>query len=292
MKLILLSALILLSCSKTNIEKLALTFKGSNTSNSIVSDLAKHFNKNSESKIIVTGGGSEEAIKEFISGNLFYLNSSRKLSEDEISKVEQINDKKVREIIIGLDAIAIIVNPKLGVHELNLSQISSIFEGEITNWKELGGPNLNIKIYGRNQKSGTYHFIKDKFAPDGFSNQLIEKQKPKELITAIKNDLAGVSYVDLASISTKEHFPIKGIWAMNIAIDGGESISPFERIAVLNGNYPISRPLYQYLVDFENPVIKSFINYELSNKGQNLMEMSGFFKILPMHVALNKENGF
>jgi phosphate transport system substrate-binding protein len=292
MKLFLFALLFLISCSKKNTEKLALTFKGSNTSNEVVNELAKKYNRTSEKKIFVTGGGSEEAIKDFTSGNLYYLNSSRKLTDEEISKVEEIHDKKVREVIIGLDAIAIIVNPKLGVHELNLAQIGQIFEGKITNWKELGGPNLSIQVYGRKSSSGTCHFIKDKFAPNGFISSLVEKNNAKEIIKTIKTDLAGISYVDLASVTNKNHFPIDGIWALNVTVDDENFISPFERMAVLNGNYPISRPLYQYLVDFEDKVITDFIKFELSEKGQILIEKNGFFKILPMHTSLNKENGF
>jgi phosphate transport system substrate-binding protein len=292
MKFILLCTLFLFCCSKKGIEKLSYTFKGSNTSNEVVSKLAKTFNKESGHKIFVSGGGSEEAIKDFLSGELYYLNSSRKLNDEEIQKAEQIHDKKIKEIIIGLDAIAIIVNPKLGVHELNLTQISSILEGKVTNWKDFGGPNLKINLYGRDEKSGTSHFIKDKFAPNGFATNMNTKQNSCEIIKAINSDLAGFSYVDLASISDKNHFPLKGIWAINILIEGEESVSPFERMAVLNGKYPISRPLYQYLVDLENPKINAFINYELSEEGQNTLEKTGFFKILPMHKALNKENGF
>jgi phosphate transport system substrate-binding protein len=292
MKFSLFIALIFFSCSKKYEDKSSFSFKGSNTSNEVVSEMARCFNSNTGKKIKVMGGGSEQAIKEFISGDLYYLNSSRKLTKNEISKVEALQDKKVKELIIGLDAIAIIVNPKLGVHELSLTQISNIFEGKTRNWQDLGGPNLMIRIYGRNKASGTCHFMKDKFAPNGFGSSIVEKNNSKEIIKAIKSDLAGISYVDLSSISNEEHFPISGIWAMNISIDGEVSVSPFERIAVLSGNYPISRPLYQYVVDFENPVINSFLKYELSPEGQNLMEKYGFFKILPIHESLNRENGF
>ena len=50
--------------------------------------------------------------------------------------------KKIKEVIIGLDAIAIIVNPKLGVHELNLTQIGQIFEGKIKGIDENGKLNI------------------------------------------------------------------------------------------------------------------------------------------------------
>ena len=292
MKFILFTVLFLLSCAKQNAEKLALTFKGSNTSSEVVNMLAKIHNKSKIKKIQVLGGGSEEAINEFISGDLFYLNSSRKLNPEEIQQVERVNDKKVKEVIFALDAIALIVNPKLGVHELNLTQISDILQGKIKNWKELGGPNLEITIYGRKNSSGTCHFIKEKFAPNGFATNIVEKNNSNEIVRAVKSDLSAFSYVDLKSISNKDHFPKRGIWAINIAIEGGNSVSPFERLVVLNGQYPLSRPLYQYIVDFEDPIISDFVRFELSDIGQDLIEREGFFKILPMQKALNKEFGF
>lgn len=282
----------ILTCCKTKEIYSPTYFKGSNTSKDLVSELASHFNKSQELKIKVDGGGSEKAITDFLNGDLLALNSSRKLTQEELSKVEQKHGKEVKEVIIALDAVAIIVNPKLGVHDLTLQQISDILSGKIKNWKELNGPNKDIFIYGRDSLSGTHHFIKDKFIENRFAENFIVQPHARAIVQSIKNDIAGIGYVDLSSITDKNHFPKKGIWAINIIAEGQTAISPFERMKILDGTYPLTRPLYQYLVGVDNQVVNDFIAFELSDNGQLIVEKDGFFPIQAIHKQMNADNGF
>ena len=284
--------LLFVGCTKESFDKQNITFSGSNTSNLIVSKMANEFNKSRNKNIQIVGGGSEKAIEQFLTGDLFCLNTSRRLTSDEIRETEALHGKKVKEVIIGLDVVSIIVNPKIGVNELSISQIKEIFQGLITNWKEIGGPDMPIHVYGRDNSSGTFHFMKQKFAPEGFLKNYRVKSDSKEIVTAIKNDIAGFAYTDIASISSKKHFPILDVWPINISIEGGQAVSPFENLAVLNGLYPLSRPLYQYFVDYNCKDVNEFIQFELSEKGQEIIYQNGFYKLQPFHIQLNRKNGF
>ncbi len=294
MRISLFILLLLVSCGNQAETQKSIRFTGSNTSNEVVKALAAHYNR-SQNKlpIEVEGGGSEKAIRSFLTGDIRYLNSSRRITETEMELAGKNGVNEIREIIIGLDAIALIVNPKLGVHELSIREVAEILEGKIRNWKALGGPDLEIKLYGRNRESGTYHFMKSKFIRQGFSTAMNYKDTPAEIVNAVKKDPAAFAYTDLASIRQNGmHFPSHGIWAINLGIDGAEAVSPFERMAVLEGHYPLTRPLYQYVSGTKNQQVSAFIRFELSAEGQELIEKKGFFPILPIHRQFNSENGF
>ena len=289
---VLVVGLFLFSCGKTSNPDADLTFEGSNTSKNLVELLATNYNSSSKKKIKVKGGGSEKAIESFLHGNIKLLNSSRKLNADEIRTAEKNQGGKVKEIIIALDAVALIVNPKLGVHELSIAQIGQIYSGVITNWKEVGGPDLKIRLLGRDKESGTQHFFKEKFIEENYAPGLIEKEDPAEIVKDVQEHIGAIGYVDLAHISQKEHFPVNSIWPINISIDGQESVSPFERLQVYEGIYPLTRPIFQYIVDDNTPEVKSFIAFELSKDGQKIVETNGFFPLQSIHQQFNKKQGF
>ena len=57
--------------------------------------------------------------------------------------------------------LAVIVNPSNPVSQLTRQQLEAIFRGKITNWKQLGGPDMKIIVYSRETSSGTYEFFKE-----------------------------------------------------------------------------------------------------------------------------------
>ena len=282
----------LTACQKENNEK-DITFVGSNTSHELISIFAEEFNKDHESIAVHSvGGGSERSIEKFLKGELLYLNSSRKLTEEEINSLEKMEGVEVHEVIIGLDALAIIVNPRLCIHELTLQELTQIFEGKITNWSEVGGADWPIQVYGRTPSSGTYSFVKEKFVRSGFARSMVCFENPQDIVRKVKLDVNGIGYVDMASISKKAHLPMDGIWPLSIKIEGAASVSPFQMFEVLNGNYPLTRPLYQYISSKGNSKVKDFIFFELSEKGQKIIEKNGFLPLQAIHKTFNAENGF
>ena len=64
-----------------------------------------------------------------------------------------------KEYIIGRDGIALVVHPSNTVTELTLSQVKDIYQGTITNWKEVGGSDSEIVLVGRDSASGTREFF-------------------------------------------------------------------------------------------------------------------------------------
>jgi phosphate transport system substrate-binding protein len=292
MKKLLIVVIALVACTK-HIPVNHTLFSGSTSSKKVVGKLAQVFNSLNQGAFIeVNGSGSENAIKSFLKGEVNQLNASRRIDAFEIAQAREHGVTNIKEIIIGVDAIGIIVNPRLGVHQLTLFELGQILSGEITNWKEVGGPSLKIRLYTRNNDSGTHHFMKGKFIKTSFRPDRVIKQNAKQIVEAIKQDMHGIGYVDLGSITENGHIPIEGIWAVNLSIDGQEAVSPFESKASRDGVYPLTRPIYQYFQGDIRQEVTKFIQFELSDQGQEIVKSEGFLPLNDMHIHFNQKNGF
>ena len=73
-------------------------------------------------------------------------------------------------------------------------------------------------------------------------------------------------------------------------IEGGRACSPFDAQAVKYGDYPLTRPLYQYVKKDANSTILDFIKFELAAEQQLNLEKHGYFPITPIHQTINKKN--
>ena len=170
-KLGLLPLLLMLACSNPKStednkvtdkkEKKSLIIKGSDTVLPLSQKEAEiYMQKNADANITVVGGGSGVGISALIDGTTDIAMSSTPLKMDEKLKLEE-KKREVTEVIIGNDALAVVVNPKNKVEKLTHEQISDIFTGKITNWKEVGGKDMKIICYSRETSSGTYEYFKE-----------------------------------------------------------------------------------------------------------------------------------
>ncbi|HRQ25160.1 MAG TPA: PstS family phosphate ABC transporter substrate-binding protein, partial [Anaerolineales bacterium] len=109
-------------------------------------------------RISVTGGGSGTGIAALLNGTVDLANASRRIKDEEIATA-QAKGIQPLEHVIARDAIAVIVNANNPVSELTLQQISDIYSGKITNWKELGGEDRPIVKLSRETNSGTHVYF-------------------------------------------------------------------------------------------------------------------------------------
>src|SRR5688572_22353129 len=112
-------------------------------------------------RIQVTGGGSGTGIAALINGTTEICQSSRPIKPEEKESVKANRNAETIEIPVAIDALAVYVNKQNKVDRLNMAQLKDIFQGKITNWKDVGGANANIILYGRENNSGTYVFFKE-----------------------------------------------------------------------------------------------------------------------------------
>ena len=112
-------------------------------------------------QINVTRGGSGPGIAALLDHKADIAQSSRKMNSEELANATA-QGMSIVEVEVALDGIAMLVNPYLYDHnvtELTLDQLKGLYNGSINNWKELGGPDVPVMIYGRNNTSGTFAFF-------------------------------------------------------------------------------------------------------------------------------------
>src|ERR1043166_2135707 len=139
----------------------ALKIKGSDTVLPLAQKEAEvYMKKNSGARVTVTGGGSGVGISALEDNSTDIAMASRKMKLSEKMKVNQAGNN-AKEITVAYDALSVIVHPSNKVSQLTREQLEDIYTGKITNWKDVGGSDMQIIVYGRESSSGTYDFFKE-----------------------------------------------------------------------------------------------------------------------------------
>ncbi|MCG6134744.1 MAG: phosphate ABC transporter substrate-binding protein [Nostoc sp. LLA-1] len=211
--------------------------------------------------------GTNAGLKNLIDGKVLMAASSRPLNSSELQA-------GLVGVPIARDALAVAVginNPYKG--ELTIEQLRGIFQGQITDWSEVGGPKLPIKVINRSRDSGTRTFFQEAvlsgqpFAPDGGNFSTVEQDETTPILRALGND--GISYSTVTQIENQKTVRI-------IPING---ISPTDKIAVENGTYPISRVVYLAVPRKTSPAVKQFADLAKSPPGQQAIQRAGFIPL-------------
>jgi phosphate transport system substrate-binding protein len=286
---LLFAALLLVNC-KTKNEHLTdkITIKGSETELFLIKRFAEAYKaQNNHVDINVTGGGSGAGIEALIRGQVDMANSSRLINEHEMNAFEQANEKWVQSIV-AVDAIAIITNPKLYINSVSLYQLSAIYNGKITNWKQIGGRDMPIHLIGRRPGSGTHDFMKHRLNIAAYSESIMEYEKYEDILNEVKNDSCAIAYISAAFVKQNIPKSVMPVFVMNVFLDNKMDYSPFDEKAIYSGDYALIRPLFQYYkASSANTEMADFIRFELSNQGQSLLKLSGYYPINVYHKQIN-----
>ena len=291
--LVILIAMILCGCAKQGVEQSGIYIKGSDTEVQTVSNLAEaYMAKNPNVSIVVSGGGSGTGIKALINGEIDIADASRLIEPSEVKQIEQKYGTAPLRIVIARDMLTVVVNPSNPVDKLTIEQIAKIFAGEITNWKEVGGNDAPITLYGRQSTSGTYEFflkhVVEKYAGKGYSGTMRNLAGNTQIRDAVSSDPNGIGYIGVGYLNNQ-------VKAVNISVDGKKYYSPLDTKAIEEGKYPISRTLQQYtlpqyLKGEKGNIIKDFLTFEVSEEGQKIVKQSGFYSILKTDREWNQQN--
>ncbi len=163
----------------------------------------------SPSSITIAAHGSATAFTALAENSCDIGMASRKIKSDEAAKLKSLGDMSsvLNEHILGLDGIAVIVNAANPANQLDKDKIMRIFTGEITDWSQVGAYKGAIKVYARNDNSGTYDTFKSLVLggkPLAAGAQRIEDSKA--LSDAVAADPYGIGFIGLPYIqSAKAH---------------------------------------------------------------------------------------
>jgi len=256
--------------SFTSLDKI--TVKGSDTLVILSQRWAEvYMQKNPTASIQVTGGGSGVGIAALINGSTDIANASRPMKASEIDKLKQRYNTLGVEIPCAKDGITVYLNKANTVSELTVKQIGLIFAGKITNWKEVGGPDAAIKLYGRESSSGTFGFFKDNVVKTDYAPSCQTLPGTAAIVNAVKKDKYAVGYGGAAYAEGVKDCKVK-------KDDKSPAYAPTAE-TIKNKTYPISRYLYMYLKSRPTGAMKAYIDWILSPEGQKVITEVGYFPV-------------
>jgi phosphate transport system substrate-binding protein len=248
------------------------TVKGSDTMVILAQKWAElYMKKNPATNIQVTGGGSGVGITALINGTTDICNSSRPMKQTEIEKLKARYNTLGVEISCAKDGVTIFLNEANKVSELTLKQLSDIYLGKTRNWKELGGADAEIRLYGRENSSGTYVYFHDEVVKGDYAASVQSLPGTAAVVNAVKKDVNGIGYGGAAYAVGVKHAKVKKDANSQAYVPTAETIG--------KGQYPITRYLYMYLRNRPTGETKKYIDWILSPEGQSIVTEIGYFPV-------------
>jgi len=266
-------SLVLSGASVVNAQRVVCKIKGSDTCLPLVQQESETYQKkNAGSSIMVTGGGSGVGFAAIIDGTTDIAMASRSMKMDEKLKMTEAK-KPFKEVVIAKDALSVIVNPSNKVSQLTREQLEGIFTGQITNWKEVGGADLEIVVYSRETSSGTYEFIKDHvMSKKNFTPKALLMPATGAIVQSVSQTKGAIGYIGLAYLE-------KTVKALKVSYDQGKTFIDPSLKNAKNGTYPITRPLYFYYLNSTENQVSAFVKYVLSSEGQKVVLAVGYIPL-------------
>ena len=231
---------------------------GSTSMADVVAVLREAFNEQNPDVVInYSGTGSGAGIEAVMAGNVDIGLSSRALTDEEKAAGAVEN-------IVALDGVAVIVNPENPVTDLTQEQIAQIFTGEITNWSELGGEDLEIAVYGREAGSGTRGAFEEILDIEDACDYTNEYGSTGDVIGGVAGNANAIGYASLSAVDDT-------VKAVNV---GGVECS---ESTVKDGSYAIQRPFV--MVTMEGVALseqaQAFLEFALSEEVAEYIAIAG-----------------
>ncbi|HEY8073083.1 MAG TPA: phosphate ABC transporter substrate-binding protein [Labilithrix sp.] len=254
-------------------DKTSIAVKGSDTMVILGQRWAETYMKTNPGVTIqVTGGGSGTGIAALVNGTTDICESSRPMKDKEKQDVEAKRGAKPVETKVALDALAVYVSEKNPLQEISVPQLAKIYEGQTKSWKDVGGKDEPIVLYGRENNSGTYGYFKEHVLENkDFAPAVQTLAGTSAVVNAVKGDPKGIGYGGIAYL--------EGIRALKVKKDDSSpAIAPSLETAQ-SGTYPISRFLYFYTAGEPSGLTKKFIDWVSGPDGQKVISDVGYYPL-------------
>jgi phosphate transport system substrate-binding protein len=250
-----------------------ITIKGSDTMVILGQRWAELYMASHEGAVIqVTGGGSGTGIAALINGTTDICQASRPMKEDEKRKLRDRYQTLGVEIPVAKDGLAVYLHPSNAITRLSIEQLRGIYTGQITNWKQVGGPDAPITLYGRENSSGTYVYFKDNvLLGRDFAARCQTLPGTAAVVNAVSKDPKGIGYGGAAYA--------KGIKECAVSKTAQSPAILPTAATIKDGSYPIARDLYFYTRTRPAGDVKRFIDWILSEEGQSIVTKVGYFPV-------------
>ncbi|MGA2093404.1 MAG: phosphate ABC transporter substrate-binding protein [Sedimentisphaerales bacterium] len=268
--------IVLLATSVRAAENKMITIKGSDTMVHLVTNWAEAFMKQKpDVEVAVTGGGSGTGIAALINGTTEICASSRDMKDKEKQQARE-KGVEVKEVVVARDGIAVVVNPKNPIKEIDMQQLAQIFTGATTRWNQLNGGDEEILVFSRESSSGTYVFFQEHVLKNkDYTPKAKLMPATSAIIEAVSADKGAIGYVGLGyALAAGNKVKILAVKADA----NSPAIIPSDQ-TVIDGSYPVARPLYLYVSNKASQNAAAFVDFCLSDAGQTIVRESGYVSV-------------
>jgi len=227
------------------------------------------------SVVVDYSGGSGSAFDGLSNGNCDVGLASRAITAAEASRLSTLGDLRspAAEHVVGMDGIAVIVNPAIALERLKVERLAEVFLGSITDWSRLGAPPGSIHPYSRDKTSGTYDaFVQGALGGRDIPTGRAQVVADNDAVTsAVARDVLGIGFVGLPFIGKNRP----------LALQAGDALAVAPSVfSVASEDYPLSRRLYMYTRPSGAPTqVGQFLDFVLSDEGQRTVSDTGFVSL-------------
>ncbi len=231
----------------------------------------------------VNGGGSGVGIAGLINGSVELANSSRALEEKEVADLKARQNQDSKEFMVGYDALSIYVHKDNPLDEISMEQIAEIYkrDGTIKNWSDLGVTNIpgakgdEIIVISRQNNSGTHHYFKEavlgkkiELRPD-----TVNQNGSADVVNLVGTTPNSIGYSGMG-------YKTDAVKVLKVSKKAGEPGVAPSIASTLDNTYPISRPMFMYTAGEPAPHIRKYIDWVLSEAGQNILRDNGYVPLV------------
>ncbi|ASN12161.1 phosphate ABC transporter substrate-binding protein PstS family protein [Latilactobacillus sakei] len=246
----------------------SVTAVGSSALQPLIEALAEQYSAQHSGQFInVQGGGSGTGLSQIQEGAVQMGNSDLFAEEKAGIKAGKLVDHKVA--VVGITPV---INKKIGVKNLSLTQLAKIFSGEITNWQQVGGPDQEVVLVNRAQGSGTRSTFEQWVMGNRKTKPAQEQDSTGMVRSIVANTPGAISYLAFSYVDNT---------VATLKLDG---VAPDDQ-NVMNNTWPIWSYEHVYTKGQPTGLTKEFLAYVLSDKIQNKQVIKmGYIPVAQMQV--------
>jgi phosphate transport system substrate-binding protein len=262
-----------------------IVLNGSSTVYPIALAVAEEFmNAYPNVNVLVASTGSSNGIKAIINGEADIANASRTIKDTELEAIRENGDDVVT-MPVAYDGITVVIHPKNDwARQMTVEQLNMIWrrDSNVKYWSDVdpAWPKEKINLYGPGTASGTFEYFTEAINGEAKVSRTdyIPSEDDNVLVQGVSNDPYALGYFGYSYfIDNKDR-----LQAVAIKPEGGDEYVYPTMETINDGSYvPLSREIYMYPLKsaLERPEVKKFIEFYMSEKGQELVESVGYVRL-------------
>jgi phosphate transport system substrate-binding protein len=241
-----------------------ITVAGSTTVQPLAEVLGEAFTaSHPDVRITVQGGGSSVGVKSAGEGTVDVGMASRAIQDSELQEFPDL-----RVYTIARDGIAVVTHLDVPVDNLTTDQVREIFDGQITNWSEVGGPNTSIVVVSREEGSGTRAAFEE----------MVMGEEAIIVDTAILQPSNGAVKTTVSTTPDSIGYLSFGYLDETVKAIAVDDVPATEENAA-NGSYPVVRPLNMLTKGEPGELAGAWLDFILSADGQAIVSEEGYIAV-------------